>query len=188
MSSTYPSLRRCARPAVVAMVALALMSCQGGAPNPRSTTTSNGEIAVLRLPEGARPPEGGSQCWASDTAPAVIETVTEQVQLRPERRDAAGNILQAAEFQTNTAQRMVNDRATIWFVAPCPAEITVGFVASLQRALKARGRFFQPVTGAWDKATLDALRKFQRERGLDSAIISLAAAQELGLASAHIAP
>lgn len=145
-----------------------------------------GDIAVLRLPEGQTPPARAGQCWASDIAPAVIETTTEQVQIRPERRDSAGNIVQGAQFQTRTAQRMVSDRSAVWFAAPCPSEITVGFVASLQRALKARGRFFEPVTGAWDAPTLAALRKFQREKGLDSAVISLAAAQELGLAAAPI--
>ena len=52
------------------------------------------------------------------------------------------------------------------------------FVATLQRALKARGEFNAPITGAWDSATLQALRKFQRARGLDSAQISLQVARE----------
>ncbi|MDZ7905561.1 MAG: peptidoglycan-binding domain-containing protein [Cypionkella sp.] len=176
------------RNALAALALCALVACQNGAVQGAGPASIDGDIAVLRLPEGASPPAKAGQCWASDTAPAVIETTTQQVQLRPERRNSAGQIIQSAQFQTHTAQRMVNDRATIWFAAPCPDEITVGFVASLQRALKARGRFFEPVTGAWDAPTLEALRKFQRERGLDSAAISLAAAQELGLAAAPIAP
>ena len=170
-------------PAAILAV-LALAACQSG-PYVGLAETSK-EIEVLRLKEGEAPPQIEGQCWSSDTAPAVIETVTEQVQVRPERRDGAGNVTQAAQFQTRTAQRMVSDRAIVWFAAPCPAEITVGFVASLQRALKARGRFFAPVTGAWDDETLAALQKFQRERGLDSPVISLAAAQELGLVAADL--
>ena len=169
------------QPAAIIAV-LALMSCQSAPPVGLAKT--NTEIEVLRLSAGEVPPQITGRCWASDTSPAVIETITEQVQVRPERRDGAGNITQAAQFQTRTAQRMVSDRAVVWFASPCPAEITVGFVASLQRALKARGRFFAPVTGAWDAATLAALQKFQRERGLDSPVISLAAAQELGLIAA----
>ncbi len=161
------------------LAAASLAACQG-APNVGLARTG-GEIAVLRLAEGQTPPKTEGVCWDSDTAPAVIETVTEQVQSRPERRDSSGNIIQAAQFQTRTAQRMVNDRATIWFKAPCDDQITVAFVASLQRALKARGWFFAPVTGAWDDATLAALRNYQRGRGLDTAQISLAAAQDLGL-------
>lgn len=166
--------------------AFALMSCQAG-PTVAPANTG-GKIAVLRLTEGQTPPAKPGQCWAFDTAPAVIETVTEHVQSKLEKRDSAGNITQRSEIETKTSQRMVQDRATIWFASPCPDAITVAFVASLQRALKARGRFFEPVTGAWDSATLAALQKYQRERGLDSAVISLAAAQELGLISAGFVP
>jgi hypothetical protein len=76
---------------------------------------------------------------------------------------------------------MVQDREEVWFRAPCPAEQTVQFTASLQRALKARGLYLLPVTGTVDAATGEAIRRFQAQRGLDSPILSLAAAQELGL-------
>lgn len=168
----------------LATVVVVLAGCQG-APKV-SLAKTGGDIAVLRLKDGATPPAKEGECWASDTAPAVIETVTEQVQLRPEQRDSAGNITQAAEFQTHTAQRMVSDRATIWFAAPCPALQTVAFVASLQRALKARGWYLAPVTGIWDDTTRAALRSYQRDRGLDSAKISLAAARDLGLVAADL--
>lgn len=170
--------------AAAILAALVMSACQSS-PYVGLAETSK-QIEVLRLKQGEAPPQTQGRCWSSDTAPAVIETVTEHVQVRPERRDNAGNVTQAAQFQTRTAQRMVSDRAIVWFAAPCPAEITVSFVASLQRALKARGRFFAPVTGAWDAETLAALQKFQRERGLDSPIISLAAAQELGLVAADL--
>lgn len=130
-----------------------------------------------------QPPQRPGQCWASDIAPAVIETVTQQVQSRPERRNSAGEITQSAQFETQTAQRIVQDRSPIWFQTLCPPELTVAFVASLQRALKARGHFDSPISGAWDAPTLAALRRYQRARGLDSAQIALAAAQELGLAA-----
>lgn len=167
-----------------AVLALGLMGCQS-APSV-GLAQKPGQIAVLRLDEGESPPQEAGQCWASDTAPAVIETVTSQVQIRPEQRDAAGTITQAAQFQTRTKQRMVSDRETIWFMSPCPQTMTVAFVASLQRALKARGWYAAPVTGAWDDATLTALRTYQRSRGLDSAQISLAAAQDLGLVAADL--
>jgi hypothetical protein len=158
-----------------------LSACQTG-PYVSAPVQSQ-QIEVLRLEAGQTPPQKAGACWASDTAPAVIETVTEHVQSRPERRDGAGNIVQSAQFETRTAQRMVQDRQTVWFLAPCPAEITVAFVASVQRALKARGEFNAPITGAWDSATLQALRKFQRARGLDSAQISLHVAREFGLSA-----
>jgi Putative peptidoglycan binding domain len=166
------------------LMALGVMGCQS-APSV-GLAQKPGQIAVLRLDEGESPPPENGVCWASDTAPAVIETVTQQVQVRPELRDAAGTITQAAQFQTRTKQRMVSDRETIWFKSPCADAQTVAFVASLQRALKARGWYNAPVTGAWDDATLAALRTYQRSRGLDSAQISLAAAQDLGLVAADL--
>jgi Putative peptidoglycan binding domain len=128
------------------------------------------------------PPEGPADaCWANDEIPAVIETVTEQVLVAPEQRDETGAVTQAAVFDTKVDQRMVQDREVVWFQTPCPAVLDAAFLATLQRALKARGYFLQGVTGAMDDATRDAIRRFQAERGLDSDILSVAAARELGL-------
>lgn len=57
----------------------------------------------------------------------------------------------------------------------------MAFLASLQRALKARGLYLGEVTGEWNAATAEGVRRFQAERGLDSPRLSLAAARELGL-------
>ena len=155
---------------ITAMVILA--GCMAAAPDR--------PIELTHLPPSKAPPGGG--CWASDTTPAVIETITEHAQIRPEQRDAAGNVTTQAEFKTTTAQRLVQDRKTVWFPAPCAAQKTVTFIASLQRALKARGHYIGAVTGVFDNATGEALRQFQAERGLDSAVLSLEAARALGLA------
>ena len=113
--------------------------------------------------------------------PAVIETVTEQVVVTPETRGEDGRVLTPATYRTDTRTRIVQDREEVWFRAPCPAEYTVDFVASLQRALKARGFYLLPLTGELDAGTRDAVRRYQAERGLDSPRLSLAAARELGL-------
>ena len=60
------------------------------------------------------------------------------------------------------------------------------FVASLQRALKARGFYLQPLTGVLDAHTSEAVRRFQADRGLDSLRLSLAAARELGIVSTDL--
>lgn len=124
-------------------------------------------------------PEGG--CWQSDIRPAVIETVTEQVLVTPERRDAEGMITQPAVYASESHQRIVSERGPIWFPAPCPQVMTAEFIASLQRALKARGLYPHAVTGDMDADTRAALRRYQRARGLDSDRLSLAAARALGL-------
>ena len=138
---------------------------------------------VVRIKGDGPPPSPKGECWAQSVTPAVIETVTEQVMVAEEVRDASGAVVTPAAFQTQTHQRMVQDREEVWFRAPCPAEQTVQFVASLQRALKARGLYLLPVTGEMDADTAEAVRRFQAERGLDSPILSLAAAQELGIAA-----
>ena len=142
---------------------------------------ANLAIELVRL-EKPGPPKGpAGHCWAADTTPAVIETVTEQIIVTEAQRDDAGRVIAPASFQTKTHQRMVQMREDVWFRVPCPAEMTISFVASLQRAMKARGLFSQPVTGEMDAGTLAAIRRFQADRGLDSPTLSLAAAKELGL-------
>ncbi|MGL6209244.1 MAG: peptidoglycan-binding domain-containing protein, partial [Paracoccaceae bacterium] len=116
-------------------------------------------------------------------APAIIETVTEQEVVTPEQRDGAGQIVVPATFRSTTKQRMVQDRQEVWFRTPCADELTVDVVATLQRALKARGLYDQPLTGVIDAETAEAIRRFQAERGLDSPQLSLAAARELGVIS-----
>lgn len=176
-----------ARPAhrhglVIAVLALTLAACQQGAPLPEAPGTAD-LSAELRLTE---PPRREGQCWAEDITPAVIETVSEQVLVTPAVTDDQGRVTTPATYATETRQRIVQDRRTVWFRTPCLDEVTVEFVASLQRALKARGIYLAPVTGQLDPATREAIRRFQAPRGLDSPRLSLAAARELGLAAADL--
>jgi hypothetical protein len=142
---------------------------------------------LIRL-EGSRPPEGGppGACWDRYTLPTVIETVTEQVLVTPEERGADGAITRPAVFRTETNQQIVQERGQVWFRAPCIAEQTVEFVATLQRALKARGFYLSPVNGTFDPVTAEALRRYQASRGFDSPRLTLAAARELGLINADL--
>lgn len=166
------------RGGVALLVLLTLMAC-GGPPVPAAPETGDlsREIHIGR----AAPKTPTDACWAQDVAPLVIETVTEQVQVAPEERAPDGTVIHPAAFRSETRQKIVQERSQIWFQAPCPEEFTVAFVASLQRALKARALYVAPVTGVMDGATEAAVRKFQAERGLDSPKLSLAAARQLGL-------
>lgn len=67
------------------------------------------------------------------------------------------------------------------FAVPCPEQLNADFIASLQRALIVRGYHEGVATGAMDRATNEAVRRYQRPRGLDSDILSLDAARSLGL-------
>ncbi len=162
------------------LMLVVLCACQtAGVPQaPRSNDLAR-EIVRLNKPGPPERPEGA--CWESDVTPAVIETVTEQVVATPETRAEDGTVISPASYRTDTRTRILRDREEVWFRAPCPAEYTVDFVASLQRALKARGYYTLELTGQMDAGTRDAVRRYQSERGLDSPRLSLAAAKELGL-------
>ncbi len=133
------------------------------------------------------PPDGkDGSCWASDTIPAVIETTTQQQLVSPQVLDETGKVVTAAVYRSNTQTRMVSEREEVWFRAPCPDSMIPEFIATLQRALKARGLYLLTVTGELDAPTLESIRRFQADRGLDSPTLSLAAAQELGIVSTEL--
>lgn len=166
------------RGGVALLVLLALATC--GRP-PVPAALESGDLSGEIRPGSAAPAKPADACWAQDVSPLVIETVTEHVQVAPERFSPDGTVIYPAEFRSETRQKIVQERSTIWFQTPCPGEFTVAFVASLQRALKARALYVAPVTGVMDAETEAAVRKFQAERGLDSPKLSLAAARQLGL-------
>lgn len=120
-------------------------------------------------------------CWSKAVSPAIIETVTHQVLLRSAELQADGMILRPAAYKTESRQEIVRERRESWFQTLCETEMTEDFVASLQRALAARHLFSGPVTGQMDAGTGDAVRKFQAPNGIDSSVLSLAAARQLGL-------
>ena len=164
------------------VTALALASC---GPRIAVEGPGQGDLAAEAIQiDGAGPPQGAEgACWANDLIPAVYETTTEQTLVTPEVRDAAGNIVTPAAYRSVAQLRVVTERRDIWFTAPCPEEMTVDFLATLQRALKARGYYTLPLTGEMDAATSEALRRYQADHGLDSPLLSLAAARDLGLST-----
>lgn len=121
------------------------------------------------------------RCYASDTTPAVIQTITEQLLTTPERTDAAGNITSAATFRTNTRQQIVRERMALRFETLCPPQYTAERVETLQRAFKARGIYTGPINGILDRATGEAIRRFQRQNGLDSPFLDIRTARALGI-------
>lgn len=68
-----------------------------------------------------------------------------------------------------------------WFRAPCPEQMTPARIASLQRALAARGLYAGSISGQMNSATQDAVQAYQAPLGLDSRQLSLAAARQMGL-------
>ncbi|SFE25589.1 Putative peptidoglycan binding domain-containing protein [Sulfitobacter brevis] len=128
-------------------------------------------------------PHGAAEgsCWGKTVSPAVIESVTEQVQISPAKVNADGTIAKPPVYNTETRQQIVRQRVENWFETPCNEVLTVEFVETLQRALQARGLYAGAVNGEMDAATRAAVQKLQRSDGPDSGVLSLETARELGL-------
>jgi peptidoglycan hydrolase-like protein with peptidoglycan-binding domain len=120
-------------------------------------------------------------CWGKTVSPAVVQTVEEQVQIKPAKVNADGTIAAPPEYRRTTRQEIVSPRRDNWFETPCDDVLTPEFVATLQRALSARGFYAGVATGLLDTPTRAAVQAFQRDEGPDSPVLSLAAARKLGL-------
>ncbi len=159
---------------------LVLAACQSPMETDTVTRLLEPEAQILRAADGP-PGADPDSCWARDVTPAVIETVTEQVMIQPPQITADGQVTSPAVFKTETQQRITQERKEVWFETPCPEALTPEFVASVQRALAARGLYRGAITGEMDRTTRRAVRRYQSEEGLDSGTLSLAAARRLGL-------
>lgn len=167
------------RPITFLWTGLILAACQptGQLPGLVSRADSSVPYTAAAAPPGARP----GSCWGKDTTPAVVETVTQQILLQPAQISGDGTVLAPAYYKTETQQRIVQERQDLLFETPCLTVLTPEFVASLQRALAARGVFHGVISGDLDGPTRRGIRAFQTPQGLESSILSLAAARRLGL-------
>ena len=128
-------------------------------------------------------------CLARVTTPAIFETVTDQVMVQPPALDSDGTLREPAVYRTVTRQRIVRERRAVEFETPCPGVMTPAFIASVQRALKARGYYRGAVTGTLDARTGRAIQRYQRDRGdVDTTTLSLRSARDLGLVAVPRAP
>ncbi|MFW2543634.1 peptidoglycan-binding domain-containing protein [Primorskyibacter sp. 2E107] len=122
-------------------------------------------------------------CRAREETPAIYEQVMGEVQVVQAEIAPDGTVLRPPIYRKAPVPRIVRPRAEISFEAPCPEAMTPEFIASLQRALGARGYFSGNVTGRFDATTSAAVKRYQADRGLDSAQLSLETARSLGLVS-----
>lgn len=150
------------------------------------TTADNAEVSRAKPVPDAEIREvaasnGENYCEARDIAPAIIETITEQIEVTPALFDEAGKMTQSPSYQTVTRQEIVRERQDLWFKTPCADQMTPEFIASVQRALAARGHYQGRDHGVMDRPTKKAIRRFQNKNGLDSDVLALKTARELGL-------
>lgn len=121
-------------------------------------------------------------CFARDTTPAIIETVTEQVMVQPAVVRTDGSVQSPAAFRTVTRQRILRERREVEFETPCNEIMTPQFVASVQRALVARGYYRGAITGVIDPRTIAAIERFQvAQNDVHTGVLTLQTARALGL-------
>lgn len=177
MIHTAAPRRACAAP-LGAVLCLALAAC---VPPPDDTPTRFAftalEAARVPAPAGATP----GSCWARDVTPAVIETRTAQVREQPAILNPDGSLLAPAIYATETRQDIVVPRKEYVFETLCAKDIGPEIFSSLQRALAARDLYDGPISGEINLATEAALRRFQRSQGLETALLTIETARQLGL-------
>lgn len=160
--------------AALAIAAL-LIGC---APAPLPDVTRLIEPTILEKTDATAADVAPGACWAK-VQTEDTETVTESTLVVPETLDDDGTVLSPAIHRT--VERPVDGSKEVWFERPCEAQITPDLTASLQRALKAREFYVGEITGEMDEDTRLAIRIYQQAQGIDSGVLSMATARQLGL-------
>lgn len=149
---------------ISALAVLSLMSC----------TLGSGTAQTDARPDGAKP----GTCWAKQIKPAVIQTEKTQSVIAGEGGETI--------YQTETSQSIIEERQEVWFQVPCQNVMTREFISSVQRALSARGYYTGAITGRLDSRTAKSIRLMQVPLGIDSQVLSILGAQNLGLVTIPI--
>ena len=177
-----PSLGGAAGRIAVGLCGLMLMTACTDSPPTRAGTAPavDANIGPLERPPVVDPAVG--TCYARDTTPAVIETVTEQVMVQPAIVRSDGSVESPAAFRTVTRQAILRERREVEFETPCRDIMTPQFIASVQRALLARGYYRGSITGEVNSATSRAIGRFQTDQGdVATDVLTLRTARTLGL-------
>lgn len=186
MTKVFQTPTGLVRAVTAGIAALALVACDNVPQSERPGALEPGVFAPTR--EGPKDAPKGT-CWGRTFSPAVVETVTSQVLVKPAQVNPDGTVTSLPEYRTEGRQVIVTPRKDNWFETPCPEVMTPEFTSSLQRALQARGTFGGEVTGVMDVSTRKAVELFQsRNIGLASTVLSLETARLLGLIAVPRAP
>lgn len=151
-----------------------------GACTPPGASTG-GKLSKFQIVQTAPVDAASGTCWGNRVSPAVIETVEREILVQPAQVSSDGRIQQPAIYRKESRQEIVQERREVWTQIVCVTAFTDDFVASLQRALAARGFYKGPASGLMDNRTRTAIRKLQSEDGFEEAVLTLATARKLGL-------
>jgi hypothetical protein len=155
------------------LTTLLLASCA----SPPALETAAAGTATLTGPPGAI----GGTCWDKTETPAIVETVTTRVAIAPADVSPAGTIRTPARYRIEETTRIAVPRQVSWTELVCPEDQSSEFVASLQRALAARGDYAGEITGETGPRTQEAIARYQARTGTGKTSLTVEAAQALGL-------
>jgi hypothetical protein len=161
---------------ILAVAISSISACEISQTGAAAHSTQTRDLAQ-DAPDGAVP----GTCWGKTISPAIIETVTREVLLKPAQSSADGLIQKPAVYRKKDQQEIVKPRQETWFETVCPSLLTPDFVLSLQRSLSLRGAYKGNISGVMDEQTRQAIRKFQLSDGFDSGNLTVATARVLGL-------
>jgi len=161
--------------ALTATCILALSGCETPAPaqNAAEVMIDMGEIET----------DASGRCFTRDAPPTQVRIVEETVVIVPEVRDNLGRVTQPAVIRSQDGPQTFRTGNGQRFETLCPQLYTADLVSSLQRALKARGAYNGPISGAYDTPTSAAVRNFQLSSGVDSPLLQRQTVLDLGLAA-----
>ncbi len=164
-------------PLLAAALALRLAACAPPAPG-------DDPWPDIDAPRPERLADG--TCQAREVTPAVYEHVMGEVQVVQAEIAEDGTVIRPPIYRRAPVPRVVTPREELIFASPCPREFTFEMVATVQRALAARGYFSAPISGRLDAPTTAAIRAWQERRGLPSGQLSLESARALGVLATPI--
>ncbi|TDT74819.1 putative peptidoglycan binding protein [Litoreibacter halocynthiae] len=169
---------------LTAVVSLAVLAGCGPLPGPDVTKLiSPTHITATDMKPPADMP---GVCWGHIPGPQITQIVTDIVVATPAQTGPNGEELSPAIYREVTRPQTFNEGDGRWFTRTCDADMTPEFVMTLQRALSARGIYRGDINGVMDQRTLRAVHEYQTPQGLDSAILSQSAAQQLGLIAVEL--
>ncbi|SLN30228.1 Putative peptidoglycan binding domain protein [Roseovarius litorisediminis] len=162
------------RPAPLFLTALVLAACQSALPRPFKP-----EVVQLLDQEPQYPRPG--TCWEKSSIPDAGAPLTGRMWEIPSSSGTNGSDVKPAADDAELQESDFEARKDIWFETPCREVLTPEFIASLQRALKARNLYAGPVTGEYGTQTSAAVYSYQAPQGLQTGVLSIAAARQMGL-------
>lgn len=156
---------------------LGLSSCGKPAPlpQPEAPVIEQGEIETM----------ADGRCFAFSAPLMEPQIIVERVVSAPETTDENGNVLTAAVYRDEEREILVPVGEPERFEVICPQNLSQSFVATVQRALLARGYYVGSVNGLMDQQTRNAILSYQKDQGLRSPNLGVETAIGLGLVSAE---